>query len=314
MAVAYKEKAKTHTRRRKHGFLKLLLTLLVLCVAAAGAWKLTDGFRELHLPVKTDMTNVEADITVDYAALASRLSGEDAAFEASEDDLAALRDRARDYPEHAEAIEFFIDHIGAYSQLYVNTILLSPEKAEFALLAPFWQEQGGVDGARATVTAGKIPYFIQYDTRWAFSGYGSSCAGNTACGPTCLAMAAAGLTGDGKYTPDYLSAFAEEQGYYVDGVGTAWDLFTDGAEELGLAASELSGGERPVLEALRDGGVVVASMLPGDFTMAGHFIVLYGWGLGGFRVYDPSSIERSGESWTWSKLSEQIAQCWAIHA
>ena len=42
---------------------------------------------------------------------------------------------------------------------------------------------------------------------------------------------------------------------------------------------------------LDEGSIVVASMLPGDFTTSGHFILIYGSNLLGFKVYDPNSIE-----------------------
>ena len=61
-------------------------------------------------------------------------------------------------------------------------------------------------------------------------------------------------------------------------------------------------------------GALIASMSPGDFTNAGHFIVIVKSGLGGFTVYDPSSTERSGRLWSYRRLAPQIAQLWAIDA
>lgn len=314
MAVELKERAAVKRRtRRRGGFLRFVLLLAALVLLAGAAYKLTDGFAGLHLPVRVDESNIAADFDVDYGRIEAMLTADMYTYEATDADIAALRRAAEKNPEHARSIDFLIEHIGAYSQTAVNSIILSPEKTDFVLLAPLWRELGGGAGEGLSVKKGETPFFIQYDSRWAFLEYGSSCIGNTACGPTCLAMAAAGLTGDDEYTPDKLSVFAEDNGYYVPGVGTAWNLFTDGAAALGLRGAELSGGREPIVEALKNGGVVVASMLPGDFTMAGHFVVIYDWGLAGFKLNDPSSVERSAQTWTWRALAPQIAQCWAIY-
>ena len=56
------------------------------------------------------------------------------------------------------------------------------------------------------------------------------------------------------------------------------------------------------------------SILEDTGYMAGHFIVIYGYGIGEFRVYDPSSVARSGETWSYARLEPQIAQLWCLTA
>lgn len=53
-------------------------------------------------------------------------------------------------------------------------------------------------------------------------------------------------------------------------------------------------------------------MRPGDFTTAGHFIVLYGYDETGFLVNDPNCAARSGRTWTYEELSGQIKQIWSL--
>lgn len=65
-------------------------------------------------------------------------------------------------------------------------------------------------------------------------------------------------------------------------------------------------------ERLDAGEVIIASMLPGDFTTSGHFIVIYDYGLFGFNVYDPNSIELSRRTWSFDKLEGQTAQLWSF--
>jgi hypothetical protein len=52
-------------------------------------------------------------------------------------------------------------------------------------------------------------------------------------------------------------------------------------------------------------------MAPGDFTAAGHFIVLYGYDEEGFLVNDPNCAARSRQHWSWNVLEGQIKNMWA---
>jgi hypothetical protein len=234
-------------------------------------------------------------------------------FEPDEDELAQLRETEEKNPKYKDKIDFFTDHVSAYDETALRTLILSPEKIDFVLLEPF-AESTPSGQWKAELRRGEVPYFIQYDSRWAFHEYGSSCMGNTACGPTCLAMAAAGLAGDETCTPDVVSDYAQDTGYYVEGSGTSWELFTSGAGHFGLRGETIDTDEDTMKEKLRDGCVLIASLTPGDFTMGGHFIVIYGTGIGGFKIYDPSSIARSGRTWSFSRLQGQTAQIWSMSA
>ena len=64
---------------------------------------------------------------------------------------------------------------------------------------------------------------------------------------------------------------------------------------------------------LDSGAVLVLSMLPGDFTDDGHFIIIDKYDAAGFSVLDPNSPERSAR-WSYERLSGQIANLWALSA
>lgn len=98
------------------------------------------------------------------------------------------------------------------------------------------------------------------------------------------------------------------------GTGTMWSLFTEGAAAYGLTGEEIPLDESVMNSCLGSGAVIVASMLPGDFTQSGHFIVIYGLGDGGYRVHDPNSAGRSAQTWTYERLSGQIANLWSLSA
>ena len=174
-------------------------------------------------------------------------------------------------------------------------------------------EQGDVS-VNIELTPGEIPYLLQYDSRWAYHGYGSSYMGYTACGPTCLSMAALALTGNPAYTPPFVADWAEANGHYVPGAGTAWTLFTTGAAAFGLNGTAISAGEEDLTARLERGEIIVASMLPGDFTTSGHFILIVKSEALGFRVYDPNSMALSRKYWTYDTLAPQIAQLWSLTA
>lgn len=249
---------------------------------------------------------------IDYESLEQKCESSQGGFQATEGELSALRELAEENPEYRKEIEFLTEHIDAYSQDAVNAVLVSPEKAAFVLLEPFEERTYGEVELSADELDGGVPFLLQYDSRWAFHPYGSSVMGYTACGPTCLSMAAIGVTGDGKYDPVYVSDFAEKAGYYVWGTGTSWLLFTEGAAALGLTGTIIPADENGMRARLDAGEVLIASMTEGDFTMNGHFIVIYDYTSSGFCVYDPSSVEKSELTWTFSRLQGQMAQLWSI--
>lgn len=163
----------------------------------------------------------------------------------------------------------------------------------------------------ADVTPGETPLLLQWDARWGYATYGTNVMGLAGCAPTCLSMAVIGLRGDLDANPLAVARYSESQGWYVPGVGTAWDLLSDGAAHFGLTAERMEPTRENMLAALDSGKLLIASMLPGDFTSAGHFIVIPGYEAEGFHVLDPNSPTRSEKLWGYSVLKDQIAAVWA---
>ncbi len=158
---------------------------------------------------------------------------------------------------------------------------------------------------------GRIPVFLQWDMRWGYRVYGTDCMGVTGCGPTCLSMVVCGLTNTGRWDPYSCAQFAEEQGYYEWGVGTSWALMTEGAQKLGLTVSSGSISAEYILSNLSESSPMIASMLPGDFTDGGHFIVLCGIDENGeIIVNDPNSLANSIRTWPVDRLISQMKGLW----
>ena len=134
----------------------------------------------------------------------------------------------------------------------------------------------------------------------------------TGCGPTCLSMVWCGLSGDTKWDPLTMARYAEREGYYVKGAGTAWDLMTAGAADLGLTVREIVFDGDHILTWLAGGNPIICAMRPGDFTTTGHFIVLSGVDeYGKVKVCDPNSIINSEKTWDVEELIPQIKNLWA---
>ena len=161
------------------------------------------------------------------------------------------------------------------------------------------------------VIQGTIPLFLQWDERWGYETYGSDFLAITGCGPTCLSMVWCGLSGETDLNPLRMAQYAEQEGYYVKGAGTAWDLMNYGAEELGLTVENIVFDADHILAQLRSGSPIICAMRPGDFTTTGHFIVLTGVDeYGRIMVCDPNSRNNSEKTWDVEQLIPQIKNLW----
>lgn len=159
------------------------------------------------------------------------------------------------------------------------------------------------------VSLDTVPLFLQWDERWGYHIYGGNLLAVTGCGPTCLSMVAVYLTHNISYTPSYVADMAENNGYFVEDVGTDWSMMTQGAAMLGVNGQQITIGDiYPVLES---GGVIIASVGPGHFTKGGHFIVLSGLQDGSIIINDPNSIANSQRRWQLEEFSHEILSLWA---
>lgn len=157
-----------------------------------------------------------------------------------------------------------------------------------------------------------VPLFLQWDKRWGYLDYGSDVAGLTGCGPVCLSMVAFYLTGDVNMSPDNMLRFALEEGYCSRGNGSSWTLISEGAQKLGLTATELPLVKNLILSHLEAGDPIICVMGPGDFTSTGHYIVLTGLEDGLLRVNDPNSLEKSEKRWDYDQICGQIRNLWVL--
>ena len=207
------------------------------------------------------------------------------------------------YAEHA-GITY-----GKYPKDLIALLETSPEAKDFVLDYPV-REDMAIDLSSYDRSA--VPLFLQWDPMWGYETYGSSYLAVTGCGPTCLAMAGYYLTDDEGMNPKTIAEFAEENGYYAKGYGSSWTLISEGAEKLGLTATELPLVKKKMTDALEAGHPIILALGKGDFTTTGHYIVLTGWDGEAFTVNDPNSRVRSSQLWTYEQLEKQIRNIWEI--
>jgi len=162
---------------------------------------------------------------------------------------------------------------------------------------------------------GQIPLFIQWDKRWGYEKYGSEFIAINGCGPTSLSMVVVGLTGNTDMNPKAIADFSYEQGYLVDGVGSSWTLMSEGAKSLGVNGELIPLDKDVIINTLKSGQPIIASMGPGTFTTTGHFIVLAGVGKDNkIIINDPDSKRKSEQTWDIEVIMNEAVSLWTYTA
>ena len=199
-----------------------------------------------------------------------------------------------------------------YTETMIENYALYPECREFILNYPLEKDKEHTADISWADRSKGVPLFLQFDARWGYTKYGFTVGGISGCAPTCLSMVAYYLTGDTKYTPEYMMKFSTEDGHVGQNGGTQWTLFSRGAKNLGFKVEELPLLENTLVKRLQQGIPVVLSVGPGDFTQNGHYIVCVGYKDGKIKVNDPFSKANSEKEYTYAQLEPQIRNLWAI--
>lgn len=199
-----------------------------------------------------------------------------------------------------------------YPEKMLTALANNPEMADY--VAGYLSGSGSTTGSLTQAEKEQaFPLLLQWDPRWGYRSYGSdSYIGVSGCGPTCLAMAMYSLTGDESMTPDRIADYALENGYYVEGTGTAWALMKDFPRFYGIKVTEPEMSEYALRKELDQGSVLICAMGKGEFTTAGHFILIYGYDREGFKVNDPNCVARSRKQWEFDEIRGQIKNVWAM--
>lgn len=199
-----------------------------------------------------------------------------------------------------------------YPEEVVELLDKNEETVEFVEAYPNKKDCAPARTIGTDLTKGEIPELIQWDGRWGYTSYGTSVVAASGCGPTCLAMVAAGLTGDPSVTPARVAAYSDKHGYVDENNNTYWRLMSEGCRDFGLSCYEGEIRESAVVSELKAGHPVICSVGPGDFTDKGHFIVLAGYEDGKIKVNDPFSLANTQKLWDFKRLKGQIKALWVF--
>ena len=210
---------------------------------------------------------------------------------------------------------FIIGQICQNQSQYPKEILAAlannPEMADFVAKYPGTGKETG--GITVSEKEQEFPLFLQWDLRWGYVSYGENCIGLAGCGPTCLSMMLFYLTRDEQFTPDKIAAYSMENGYYVEGTGTSWALMEDVPKLHGIKVTSISPTASNMRAALENNGIIICALRKGDFTLSGHYIVIYGCNDEGFLIRDPNCVARSNRQWTFSEIENQIKSIWVYN-
>ncbi len=132
-----------------------------------------------------------------------------------------------------------------------------------------------------------VPLYLQYKGNWANNSYGNGTIKKNGCAPTCLAMVLSYMRQEQILPSDVVNWCGND--YYMNGVGTSWGIFDVVESSWGIKCTSIGKNQTVLIQALREGKPVIASMGPGTFTKNGHFIVLSGITMDGkITVKDPN--------------------------
>ncbi len=281
-----RRKKKRRLRRKIKRICTIFLMLLILFTAV---WMIVFSLKKLNIIPNNKNFEIEKPVQRTEEEVRSK-----------------LEEMAEKHKEYKEILEHYED----YPEVYLAALANNPEMLEYV---KGYLDQQDTSDAKLTKKEKKedFPLFIQWDKRWGYHSYGTSSIGISGCGPTCLSMVIYGLTNNELATPDKVARYSQEQGYYIEGTGTSWDLMTEGASSFGVTGTELLLEENAMKRELDAGHPIICAMREGDFTAAGHFIMIRGYDKKGFIVNDPNSRARSEKQWTYEELNGQIKNLWS---
>lgn len=309
------ERERRRKERRRQAIIRCSIFLILVILVIIGIIKMISGIWNLFTNDRPSKKNTEkttestqAPTTeeirakIDDAILAKELPADKEAA------LAMLQTQAETDPE----LQNICDNAAIYPEKVLQCLAVNPEMKQFVIDYPakiniVFDGEFSLD-----VPTGEVPLYLQYDEQWGYADYGNSIIAINGCAPTCLSMAHTWLKKDGTMNPIKVADFSMANGYLDENGDTSWSLMTDGARTLGLTSEELALDKENMIQALKEGKVIICSMTSGDFTKSGHFILIKDYRNGLFYVNDPNSTARSEVGWDYPRLSTQISNMWAL--
>jgi len=162
-------------------------------------------------------------------------------------------------------------------------------------------------------------YYNQCDSRWKNTMYSdrhdsSHTMCTSGCGPTSMAMVVATIK-DRSITPEQPAAYAVDHGLKDDDSGTYWSFFCSYAKSIGISCEQVDCGSKMsyVKSKIDDGYLGVASMGPGQWTSAGHYIAINSIDGNYIWAHDPNYKSGKSSSQSISQFQKECRQVWLFH-
>jgi len=156
---------------------------------------------------------------------------------------------------------------------------------------------------------GQVPfvYFKQDDPKYENLPYGTDKIGSHGCGPVNMAMIISTYTGKVIY-PDEAAKWSYKKGYWTKGTGTSHSLMTAMAKAYGVPVKTVAQGSwTEVINALKQGKLVITRVKNGIFAKNNHFFTLRGITEDGkILVANSISYEDSVKEWDLNTLKGQV--------
>ncbi len=167
--------------------------------------------------------------------------------------------------------------------------------------------------------------YLQTDPQWKHYNYSAKgekkTIGSSGCGVVVAAMIIATLK-DKSVTPITTAEWSMANGYKAIHQGTYYSYFVPQLKKYGISCKQLnqrnlygqssSSAHTLALQTLKKGHWVIACMGKGNWTNAGHFILLYEYENGYISIHDPASTAPGRQKNTWDLFSKQVKYMWAV--
>lgn len=303
-------------RERINLFIKIALVIILICSIKninTRLDKIQKTLEQMGFPTAREVgaaTNIKEDADygeeINYIETIDVVNVEKPVDRSAKEVLQKLKELGA---TNQSVMEIYQNH-SLYPDDLLAALANNPEMADF-VAGYLKKDEYHAGGLTASEKEQEHPLFLQWDPRWGYESYGTeSNIGLAGCGPTCLSMVLFYLTGDETLTPDKIAKYSMDNGYYMQGTGTAWALLEDVPKRYNIKVSSLSKSADNMKAVLDNNSIIICSMGKGDFTAFGHFIVIYGYDKDGFKVNDPNCIARSRRNWTYSEIEKQIKKIW----
>lgn len=182
-----------------------------------------------------------------------------------------------------------------------------------------------VSASSTTAKITKPVSYLQTDPKWKNHNYSakgeSKTIGSSGCGVAVAAMVIATLKNK-SVTPVTTAEWSMSHGYKALNQGTYYTYFVPQLNEYGIMCKRLntanlygqssSTAHTEALNALKNGNWVIACMGKGNWTSAGHFILLYKYENGYVYINDPASTSTTRTKNTWDLFAKQVKYLWTI--